>query len=195
MRRRFGQFLTLLSTLLFIFFAALWNRSIAINDQWGILRQTPPSESATSLLKAHAVCLYSTGGKCVFVYFPLWFSSQSVDEPRIDWHHNPRFVNPIIDELTDAPKSLWNKMGFAMGKSRIFREPRLLTAWRMPPTYVVAPYWLFLVITGIRPALWVRNQIRHWRWRVKGKCAVCGYDLRETPERCPECGTAVPPAP
>jgi hypothetical protein len=56
-------------------------------------------------------------------------------------------------------------------------------------TQVNFPYWV--AVGGLAmPAL---VYLAIWKRRKKsGCCAVCGYDLRASPERCPECGTATP---
>jgi hypothetical protein len=50
--------------------------------------------------------------------------------------------------------------------------------------------WLFLMFAVI-PALRLLTLRRAKTRPGDGLCARCGYDLRATPERCPECG-AVP---
>jgi hypothetical protein len=48
------------------------------------------------------------------------------------------------------------------------------------------PSWLLALLFGIPPATW---GVRRFRRRPPGECKVCGYDVRATPDHCPECGT------
>ena len=56
------------------------------------------------------------------------------------------------------------------------------------------PYWFLSLTFAVPPSLWLRARRRNWR-RMRseraGLCPTCHYDLRATPDRCPECG-AIP---
>jgi hypothetical protein len=56
---------------------------------------------------------------------------------------------------------------------------------------VVVPLWTWLVMATPLPAVGIVRHLRTRRRRALGLCQVCGYDLRASPTRCPECGTEV----
>ncbi len=52
------------------------------------------------------------------------------------------------------------------------------------------PYFAIALLSAIPPAIAIRHWQRHRATLRKGLCPFCGYDLRATPDRCPECGRA-----
>ena len=54
---------------------------------------------------------------------------------------------------------------------------------------VLFPFWLVACVALVMPAAFVARHLCRRRRASDGRCAVCGYDLRATPDRCPECGT------
>jgi hypothetical protein len=90
-----------------------------------------------------------------------------------------------------TPAARWLGVGWGTERTRL---PGEVISW----SSIVAPHWLWISTTAIFPLLLsIRAARRRRRWRrelcVPGLCTTCGYDLRATPDRCPECG-AIPPA-
>jgi hypothetical protein len=56
------------------------------------------------------------------------------------------------------------------------------------------PFWCVALATAAVPCLTLAQRVRRASRRRAGLCPDCGYDLRATPARCPECGTPVGPA-
>ena len=89
------------------------------------------------------------------------------------------------------PTPRWDQLGFDA-----YREAKFRHYLPLPPgaVYGVAvPYWFVAGLFGLggarAAARWRRGREADRR-ATAGECAACGYDLRSTPDRCPECGTA-----
>jgi hypothetical protein len=90
------------------------------------------------------------------------------------------------------------RLGFAYHNDRSgwvepSRGPRRRTVIQIS-SQLSLPLWLPALLLALPPATWLLARRRRARQRARGFCPSCGYDLRATPERCPECGMATPTA-
>jgi len=108
-----------------------------------------------------------------------------------------RFDSPELPDFLWKPLKGWQSSfaGFGIGKGGIDQPYDLSTALpRHPALRLSAPWWslsipFWLIALGI-----TISRIRARRRTRKGHCAHCGYDLRASPTRCPECGASAIPA-
>ena len=58
----------------------------------------------------------------------------------------------------------------------------------MPGRSIGVPFWFIAGCLAVLPSGWLMMRRANRRY-PPGSCLSCGYDLRATPDRCPECGT------
>ena len=186
MKRRLFAIVSAFSLLLFVAVVVLWVRSYSGSDYVSRGRLLSSGEQAVTST-VHQVRwtrggIHLTAGE--HTYFPRG-ESAPVDEGEwpaywgwgrlgvghVGWEELPR-------------RSLWNRLGFHHYSGQGF-----MTSFSSESTDgIVVPAWLAAVILGILPLVWVRRVVGDRRRSREGFCPCCGYDMRATPERCPECG-------
>jgi hypothetical protein len=97
------------------------------------------------------------------------------------------------DRFSWEGEAVFNVAGFAAYRAEGLKIGNELIIPPQPGCWALeTPYWFWVVITAILPlhrarrSLWRRRRVR------LGLCAKCGYDLRASFNRCPECGLATP---
>ncbi len=179
LRRIIFNALTAISLLLCLVTAGMWVRSYFIRDCVHHLVATQHKLEAASG-KGEVIISWLPG----HVDRPKWAYTrkrfgEDEDADKVD------ILTPLflLTSTVDEDRS-WSLVGVAKiaaqhanGDVRVF----------------LIPYWLILTVVIAMPMIrsgWLLFRVlRSKNRRNHQRCVFCNYDLRATPDRCPECGT------
>jgi len=187
MRRRLFTILSALSLVLCLATVALWVRSYFVQDCLFINAGKPPASGG---FNRTAYQLYSVKGNNVLHIQTTAYTGRLADSARraialrpskaVAWlpTTRPGYSFNYNPDVRHNP--LIYRLGFRFSHSMDDRSPSF-------PGFTEArlPHWLFALLFALLPSVFLIRARR----KPRNCCQSCGYDLRATPDRCPECGT------
>ncbi len=162
-----------LSLLLWLAMACLWARSYW---RWDCYRIHSSGASDYHLTFDTGRLTLNVTTDDLWSYHPYARAHRRVGGPRYA-------TGPAPLDTFRPGRSVWNRLGFCdftfVNAGNAFE-----TSWRT----ISVPLWFPTLLAAALPAGWLVH-FRRMRFKA-GHCRRCGYDLRATPDRCPECGEA-----
>jgi hypothetical protein len=167
----------------------LWVRARTAYDIFSIEIQNPSTRHLTTLT-------LEAGGREVYA---AW--KREVNRPELKWqdHFGVSSCSWKVDSSIDGfstgkgDPGFWERHGFVVvywPDDPAAPAISKWNAWRSRELHCWFPLWFTFMVTIIYPSIAVLRRLRRRRvlWNFP-RCPTCGYDLRATPDRCPECGT------
>jgi hypothetical protein len=193
MKRRLFNALAICSAILFVTVCVFWVRSRTRWDQLSFMYcRYLPDQSITSdevhvssnlhgvgllLMHGHApprpvdlVRGYDLNADKYHGRPTMWFQSEKYDPT--DWFF---LKTPASQRRSPVELSTFRRQ-----QPKDIDDSRSIT--------LVMSHWLLALLLLVMPAWWLKRFRQARRARRQGLCPSCGYDLRATPHRCPECG-------
>ena len=195
MTRWLFNLMTLLSLALCVAVTALWVRSDFVRDQLrtgSVQINTDAGFVGCTVCESGATELTEWTAGTDSDYFP---TGAVPDPSHLQRLESLERIYWTVQSVQDYPLLRVQKGRWAIVEGFTRDEPDPPDVSYIVSPYVAyrVPYWPAAVLTGVLPAASAMTAgVRRRRSRSRtgrGLCPRCGFDLRATPGRCPECGT------
>jgi len=196
MKRRIMRMLIILSVTFALATAAAW-----ADSYWRArcIKWVCDTRTHDGLFRIKVSVFYARGG------FLLGFTKENATTPEsvralldyFQWHPTLEMWSERVEEI-DAfdrrhdPSQTWrasylptppSTLGFQSSERRGMYQGDYY--W---DAHAAIPFWFPLSLCSATTLLLAWGERRYRRQISKGLCPACKYDLRATPDRCPECG-------
>jgi hypothetical protein len=190
MRRKLFNLAAAMSLVLCVATAVFWVRSYWGSDYVEFEKVSPPLQSGSVNINIQTGLGRVQVQGLAQVYPPEIYKSWARERVGRGWTMAAagRMSYAARPDFDPNPCPFYSKAVVGFQSANHFQKP-----YGLPGIFrgVVIPLWSICILLGALPVYRFMKWY-HLRERARrGLCAICGYDLRATPDRCPECGTAV----
>jgi predicted RNA-binding Zn-ribbon protein involved in translation (DUF1610 family) len=102
----------------------------------------------------------------------------------------------VVGLYSPSQPGMWGRRSWGQGSmNQLVDDPDSYVSADMFGWGIAAPHWVWALVLTTIPIFWwlVWREGEETRERQSGGlCRSCGYDIRASDQRCPECGAVVP---